>query len=263
MATQAGPSWSVTCDRRRVLRVRLGGLLLLTWWAALLTHGARWLPSHQEPGGLVADRGSEMRLNQALPLGWRSSVFSKLYALGLLHRAQQEIPSTVAYYQLVQLLTSEEMPLEVRFRAALLLRQHYGRQAHLRRVLWEWAHQSRVDPVVVLAELASERTVQPPLRAAAAYSLAFWLMKHRADRRTTAAEVISLLELAHRLGQVVADPGDARRSLADSTLQFARRLPLLAGQEVPDIGGRTLCGAFRRLSDFRGYVVLLYFWGAW
>ena len=63
---------------------------------------------------------------------------------------------------------------------------------------------------------------------------------------------------------------DAARALSEGTLLAARidapefqRTRLQIGMEAPDIVGEDIDGTEFRLSDYRGKVVVLDFWGDW
>ena len=82
------------------------------------------------------------------------------------------------------------------------------------------------------------------------------------SRRTHLREAEKLLEEVIRdYGDLPENPGPTLRKAADAQLFELRHLSI--GRVAPDIEGEDLDSKKFKLSDYRGKVVLLDFWGAW
>ncbi len=81
----------------------------------------------------------------------------------------------------------------------------------------------------------------------------------RQDRDEALAEIEAIFERsAKQYGDVIVPYGGTVAEIARSELQEIRNLAL--GKVAPEIEGQDQDGAAFRLSDYRGKVVLLYFW---
>jgi hypothetical protein len=98
-------------------------------------------------------------------------------------------------------------------------------------------------------------------------ALVEWELAERARREYEAGRGVALSDVLARYARIAADYGDVargRRMLKDSSEMAIRSLTVLAvGQPAPEIAGEDLDGVAFKLSDYRGKVVMLDFWGDW
>ena len=110
------------------------------------------------------------------------------------------------------------------------------------------------DRALAAQDLIAEKALTPENRAAAL----FWRSYLIAGTDPTPEErERALKDLAQ-----AAELGDEDMKQRASGLRF-KMTRLQVGMEVPDIEGEDLDGVSFRLSDYRGRVVLLSFWGDW
>ena len=84
----------------------------------------------------------------------------------------------------------------------------------------------------------------------------------RQDRDKALKEIEEVLEqAAQKYGDVKLPDGDVVAERAKAELFGIRNL--IVGKEAPDIEGEDQDGKRFKLSDYRGKVVLLDFWGNW
>lgn len=123
------------------------------------------------------------------------------------------------------------------------------------------------EAVEVLEALAREHP-RPDVRGHAKYAIAA-VLKDRAGRTWDDPSSARVLvdQSEELLEEVVADYGDLRIGpgvLADRARADLKELRTLRpGSVAPEIEGRDLQGRPLRLSDYRGRVVVLSFWGFW
>jgi cytochrome oxidase Cu insertion factor (SCO1/SenC/PrrC family) len=82
-------------------------------------------------------------------------------------------------------------------------------------------------------------------------------------RRTRWASPVAGLALAVGVFAVASSMGAATPSEGIEDLLFELQMVPLAGQAAAPFTLETLAGARASLGDFRGKVVLLYFWATW
>jgi hypothetical protein len=110
-----------------------------------------------------------------------------------------------------------------------------------------------------LRTLATE-SAEPTVQAPALYHLAAYLVdlpEATDDNRADATELLKKLIAEH--GQL-QENGSTYATLADGLLQS---MNIAVGKPAPEIVGNDLDGVEFKLSDYRGKVVLLDFWGHW
>lgn len=94
-----------------------------------------------------------------------------------------------------------------------------------------------------------------------------WELAERTRREYEAGRGVALADVLARYTRIAAEYGDVargRRMLKDSSEMAIRSLTVLAvGQPAPEIAGEDLDGVAFKLSDYRGKVVMLDFWGDW
>jgi hypothetical protein len=109
-----------------------------------------------------------------------------------------------------------------------------------------------------------ELNQDPDVRAQAFYTRAAMYVGTRAADTTDALRRYAIADLRASLAWIGAVEGsDARslRGLCESLLDEAKRLE--PGLVAPEIAGADLKGVPFKLSDYRGKVVMLDFWGDW
>ena len=94
-----------------------------------------------------------------------------------------------------------------------------------------------------------------------------WELAERTRREYEAGRGVALADVLARYTRIAAEYGDVargRRMLKDSSEMAIKNLTVLAvGQPAPEIAGEDLDGVAFKLSDYRGKVVMLDFWGDW
>jgi AhpC/TSA family protein len=124
-------------------------------------------------------------------------------------------------------------------------------QACLRLALFLNGRLNRLDLLMQQAELSS--------RYESLYGKEYLDTLRRQDRSKVIAEVESLLERAiEKYGDVKLPYGETVGESAKTELFALRNLAV--GKKAPDIEGTDQDGLRFKLSDYRGKVVLLYFW---
>jgi len=117
------------------------------------------------------------------------------------------------------------------------------------------------DAVLGMRDAAALRTIlgKSPVRAVrglATYRLAWLCRKERPE------EALALYEVAAKeYGDVVLHGRRTLGEVAEGVIHEARQLAV--GKKAPEIEGTDLEGKPMKLSEFRGKVVLLDFWGDW
>jgi hypothetical protein len=114
-----------------------------------------------------------------------------------------------------------------------------------------------------LKQLLEKDTTKPPVKAAAALALGEFTAS-RADRTRDKAEAEKIIAEADKYYVQAIDLGKdsaAVKKEAERLLNALRNLQV--GKEAPDIKSADLDGKEFKLSDYRGKVVLLDFWGHW
>jgi hypothetical protein len=94
-----------------------------------------------------------------------------------------------------------------------------------------------------------------------------WELAERTRREFEAGRGVALADVLARYTLIAAEYGDVargRRTLKETSEMAIRNLTVLAvGQPAPEIAGEDLSGVAFKLSDYRGKVVMLDFWGDW
>ena len=109
-----------------------------------------------------------------------------------------------------------------------------------------------------------EKNQDPAVRAQAHYTRAAMHVGTRATSTSDALRqkaVDDLLASQKLFAELETEPGRGLRGLVDGLLDEAQRLE--PGLQAPEIEGKDLDGVPFKLSDYRGKVVLLDFWGDW
>lgn len=114
------------------------------------------------------------------------------------------------------------------------------------------------DKARSLAEAVTEKNPDPVIKANAHYALAMML---RAPRGESLGEEQQAARDRH-LAKVVEIAPDSIVAMKVAAPEF-ERTRLQTGMVAPDIVGRDLDGEEFKLSDYRGKVVVLDFWGDW
>lgn len=140
-------------------------------------------------------------------------------------------------------------------RAAGLLTDHFVGEERLAGVV---PMLSRVDGGAALLERVAAKSPHRAVRGAALYEQASTL---KDEEVFDEAEVVALLET------VVKDYGDVprgKKTLGDYAKGDLREIQVFAvGKVAPDIVGEDIGGTPFKLSDYRGKVVMVDFWGDW
>jgi hypothetical protein len=150
--------------------------------------------------------------------------------------------------------SSPESPM-----ALAIFTKYHARSDKLDAVCRSLALTSSADAAALLRAIRAANPHQE-LRAKASFGLAQWLI--RSSDAKSRKEADDLLE------EVLKDhadiPYEGKRTLGETAkgLLFELR-HLQIGMKSPDIEGEDIDGKKFRLSDYRGKVVVLHFWGSW
>ncbi len=170
------------------------------------------------------------------------------------------------YWPLLAIVTGADFLPGHRAQAALRLVQGYDRrEPHLFRMLVSLSDQSRFDPRPVYRALLQEPALSGALRVAARYGLAEWLARHQPRSTSRDAEIRRLCrEVIEDEAGAVVHPLFPPYTIRDMARLLLREVDLVRpGRPAPSIRGVDLAGKPMTLAEFRGKVVVLYFWGAW
>lgn len=176
---------------------------------------------------------------------------------------QKEAAST-RYWAALAVLTQPAFDTRDRCRAGEFLASNYSNYDHLFAVvlsLQATDPRSAAEILRVFLRSPSER-----LQIAAGYALANVLADQPECQPGSRAmqEALALLEDVRVRGSAYRNPVYTDYTMAELADGKIRELTLLRpGDTAPDIEGLDLEGKPLRLSDYRGSVVVLYFWGGW
>jgi hypothetical protein len=106
-----------------------------------------------------------------------------------------------------------------------------------------------------------EKSPHPEVQAQACFALAQCLKDQAQRTKASTAEAESLLERVAKEYPDVQVYGRKLETLAKGELFELRHLAI--GKAAPEIEGEDIDGKKLKLSDYRGKVVLLDFWGNW
>lgn len=127
------------------------------------------------------------------------------------------------------------------------------------------------EPAWKLIRAVAEKNPDKTARGSAAYSLAnSALQKFAAAEYKKQKDTDELAGVAEKaFEQVVAEYGECKMGKANKTLGEAAKTELFelrnlrVGKTAPDVEGEDLDGVKFKLSDYKGKVVVLDFWGDW
>lgn len=170
---------------------------------------------------------------------------------------ERERGSSLAARALLTVLASDVGDGALEQRALERLNAHYRDQANLgaQLLILEWSGTNA--RVVAFLSQVSQFSRSPENRAYSLFVLGLQALHAKDVERATAAFRRAQVEcpgLPAGHGLSIEEAGRVKLQLYDG---------LNVGTPAPDILGLDLRGENMRLSDFRGKVVLLYFWGDW
>lgn len=161
----------------------------------------------------------------------------------------------IAFAALNWIATLVENP-EHRDRALDQLAEKYIDRKALGRYCTIFAEQPPTEGAVRFLEALIARSPHEDVQAMALLALGTSLARSPTDQRDD-SRVVSLLQ------RVIDDYGDRtelKQMAEDALFEFQH---LAVGRIAPEIEGKDLDGQAFRLSDYRGKVVMLDFWGDW
>lgn len=251
------------------LRVRwpviVAALTLLLVPLFLISHVARLRSAAPDRSSLqrVLDEFSRLRRQEKEAL-----VLDRIQALGheiivMASSTEASDDRTSRYWALLAVLTEPMARFEDRLQAARLLNASYADEPHLGNVVLSLQVGERRQEEAILREFIVSDSAR--LRVMAKYALAnLLLLSGAAEDSPVLDEVLQLLDEVRDEGKEFRNPVYTDYTLAELADGTIRQLTELRfGDLAPDIEGPDLEGNPLRLSDFRGQVVVLYFWGGW
>ena len=162
---------------------------------------------------------------------------------------------------------------EAAYQALVWLLRTQPKPIHVQRLVDNFAKDERIaDQIGIITRADPSGAALAKVKAQATdrkvLGMIAWDEAERARRELdatpptkTEAEVLALYQ---RIISEYADIPHRRRTLAQSAEGVVRELTVLAvGKVAPDIEGEDLAGVPFKLSDYRGKVVMLDFWGDW
>ncbi len=189
-----------------------------------------------------------------------------LYGRPILLAVQLARDPDAGYWPLVAMVTGADFLAAHRAEAAVeLVRRYADRKEHLVRLFLGTSDQSFYDPRPMYQALLRESSLDDLLRAVICYSYAEWLARYQPRSVARDEQIRRLCQTALEHGaEKVRHPIFPPYTLADMASMLVREVDAVRpGKPAPSIRGVDLAGRKMSLEDFRGKVVLLYFWGAW
>ena len=177
-----------------------------------------------------------------------------------LELAQKNPKDQVAFDALTFVVRNTRKDAEGDKAVAILLQNHANRLgALLPRV------QGASSPAVEkLCRAVAEKSTDHQIQAQALYSLANYLKNRTEKPELPAAEVEKISQEAERLLSKVSEKFADTGKLAEEAKEALADLRMFGiGKTAPDIEGEDIDGKKFKLSDYRGKVVVLDFWGNW
>jgi hypothetical protein len=181
--------------------------------------------------------------------------------------AQEDPKDDVGFEALKLLMTVADVRSRDKARAMVL--EHHLANPNLESIVQTLARQGRGYDVTLLRTLV-EKSPAKPVKAMAAYLLAQNVQKETEGPAIKDAEIeVKQAEAIKAFEQLAADYGDVRMASLRGTVGDAARTAIEeikkspVGKVTPEIEAEDIDGVTFKLSDYRGKVVLLDFWGHW
>jgi hypothetical protein len=181
--------------------------------------------------------------------------------------AQEDPKDDVALEALKLLLTAANGSPRDKARALVL--EHHLTSPNLESIVQPLARQGRGYDVALLKTIV-EKNPAKPVKAVAAYTLAHAVRMEAEGPKVKDADIeAKQAEAIRTFEAVAAEYGDVpvaglRGKVADATrtaIEEIKKSPV--GKVTPEVEGEDTDGVAFKLSDYRGKVVLLDFWGHW
>ena len=175
-------------------------------------------------------------------------------------------PKSEAGFRALMWIRSRVASVEEGDRTVTLLLEHHMRHEGLGPVAKRYVG-APAPTTRPFAEKVMRRVIagspHAKVRGETSFYLARWLRHNKPE--TNAAEIITFLELTIKACKDV--PGTfpyQNRSLSEvADAELFRLRFLQVGKKAPDISGEDVAGVAFKLSEYRGKVILLDFWGHW
>ncbi len=250
-------------------------LLLLTGGAGVLAAQTDNAPKKKEKAGSLRDRYEALAKEHEAALSEFRAAYTKAktdaekeklkypqaqtYASRFLALAEENPKDSAALDALVWVVTNCQSGKERETSLELLLK-HHAKSPRMTRVMHSLIYSERATAEPWLRSLLKEVT-EHEVKGWGTYALGRVLLAEDRSGQRGIAEAEKLFE------EVAANYGDVKgygKTLADAAKGELFELHNLAiGQTVPDIQGEDVTGKKFKLSDYRGKVVVIDFWGDW
>ena len=187
----------------------------------------------------------------------------KRFPKRLFDLANDRIADPVAAEILSYLVANFDSTPEAEQATELLIRRH-PRSEHLVPAC-QWLARGSCDAAEAWLRVVLGGNPHRAVRGEACLGLA-QVLKRKIDANPQSEDELTT-ELRQLLGRTANEFGDVphgKGTLADAAKAELRSLTVIAiGNEAPEISGTDIDGKQLKLSDYRGKVVLLKFWGLW
>jgi len=177
------------------------------------------------------------------------------YAQQFWDLAQRHPDDPMAYASLRWIASLVDDP-QWRDRALVKMAEDYSDREELGQLCVRMMDQKPTDGAIRFLETLSEKSTHRQVRAIATLALASSLAQADPDQRDNAR----IEQLYETVIEEYSDLSDLAQFAEDQLFVFRH---LSIGSEAPDIVGEDLDGQPFKLSDYRGKVVMLDFWGDW
>lgn len=180
---------------------------------------------------------------------------AQAYSRRFLELARKHPKDSVAFDALAWVVTNDRYGEQINDTLTILLRDHIENEK-LGQVAEALAYSNAREPAKTLESIV-EKNPHREVKGMATYSLG--LVKRRQDKDAEAEKLFE--QIIEKFGDV---QGGFRGTLADAARgQLFEIRNLAIGKVAPDIEGEDVEGKSFKLSDYRGKVVVIDFWGDW
>jgi hypothetical protein len=224
-------------------------------------------PAAEYRKALSSAKTAEEKQAASRELSQKLAAARKKVAEEAMKLAEEDPKDEVGLEALKMLMTGTDM--RARDKARALVMEHHLNSPSIESMIPTLARQGRGYDVALLKSLI-EKNPAKPVKAMAAYMLAQSVKSEAEGPKVQDAEIeAKQAEAIKALEKVAEEYGDVQVTalrgkvgdLARTAIAEIKKSPI--GKETPEIEGEDIDGVKFKLSDYRGKVVLLDFWGHW